>query len=101
RENSENKTHPVKEKIANELGLYDMSGNVLEWCSDWLANYSSLAQLNPQGPSSSSMHVTRGGSWHNDDRDCHVANRYNKSCDFFSSDDRRCDIGFRLAISLQ
>ena len=61
--NSGYKTHPVKGKKANELGLYDMSGNVFEWCSDWAGKYSSGAQTNPQGPDTGSDRVLRGGYW--------------------------------------
>lgn len=61
--NSGNKTHAVATKQPNELGLYDMSGNVWEWCSDWYGNYSSSSQTNPTGPSSGSSRVFRGGSW--------------------------------------
>ena len=61
-ENSENKTHNVGEKKPNELGIYDMSGNVYERCSDWYASYSAEPQINPQGPSSSTTYrVSRGG----------------------------------------
>ena len=60
--NSGSKTHPVKGKGANELGLYDMSGNVYEWCWDWYDRYSSTAQTNPTGPSSGSLRLGRGGS---------------------------------------
>ena len=55
--------HPVKSKEPNELGIYDMSGNVMEWCSDWLGNYENRAQTNPTGPSTGEMHVMRGGCY--------------------------------------
>lgn len=62
-DNSSSKTHAVATKHPNELGIYDMSGNVCEWCQDWYGSYSSSAQTNPQGPSSGSLRVLRGGSW--------------------------------------
>ena len=61
--NSGDKTHVVATKQPNELGLYDMSGNVWELCSDWYGNYSSSSQTNPTGPNSGSDRVFRGGSW--------------------------------------
>lgn len=75
-DNSNNQTHPVGYKQANELGLYDMSGNVREWCQDWSDSYSSEAQTNPTGPSNGSIRVLRGGSWSSYARYCRVSYRY-------------------------
>ena len=74
--NSSSKTHPVATKQANELGIYDMSGNVYEWCQDLYGSYNSSAQTNPTGPTSGSTRVNRGGSWYDDAGNCHTANRY-------------------------
>ena len=75
--NSNSQTHDVKTKLPNELGIYDMSGNVWEWCQDWKGNYNSGSQTNPEGPSSGSSCVLRGGSWcwYRIARDCRVSNR--------------------------
>lgn len=73
--NSSSTTNPVKTKAPNELGIYDMSGNVYEWCSDWKASYSSAAQTDPTGPATGSTRVIRGGSWGNIATGCRVASR--------------------------
>ena len=72
---SDGKANPVKQKRANELGLYDMSGNLIEWCYDWLGSYTSSPQNNPTGPSSGEKRVCRGGNWYGSARNCRVSNR--------------------------
>lgn len=91
--NSGWKAHPVGTKQSNELGLYDMSGNVWEWCQDGHDSYSNGSHTDPIGPSTGLFFVYRGGGWSSNARDCCVSYRG------YGTLHRRCDfLGFRLSL---
>lgn len=94
--NSNDATHYVKALSANELGLYDMTGNVYEWCQDWYADrYDSNNSLtDPIGPISGTLRVVRSGSWKSKSRNCRVAYRFKYAPDYNFR-----NLGFRLCIN--
>ena len=93
---NDNQTHDVATKAANELGIYDLSGNVFEWCQDWFGDYSSDDQINPTGPVSGSSRVFRGGCCTSDARDCRVYSRNG-----WTPSGTASDLGLRLVLSDQ
>ena len=93
KENSDGMTHPVGQKSPNDYGIYDMSGNVWEWCNDYWGKYSTSFQVNPKGPTSSKYRVIRGGSWRNQDSSCRVTYRF-YNLPYYKD----CSVGFRLAL---
>lgn len=94
KDNAEERPHKVKLLAPNELGLYDMSGNIWEWCSDWMGDYTAEDAVDPQGPAEGRARIVRGGSWLVDAAVCRPADR--------SSGAPRgggCIVGLRLASS--
>ena len=86
--------HPVGLKAANELGLYDMSGNAAEWCQDWYVGYDSEPQTNPIGPESGQSNVYRGGSWAMSQSMCRVTSRF-----YLNPYKKTNDLGLRLVMN--
>jgi formylglycine-generating enzyme required for sulfatase activity len=92
--NSGSTTHAVGQKLPNLWGLYDMHGNVTEWCQDWWSFYVPGGSIDPQGPALGSTRVIRGGTWYILANACRTANRGN-----FYSDDAYNDVGFRVVLA--
>ena len=95
--NSSNKTHAVGQKQPNELGIYDMTGNVWEYCSDWHMPYSAQAQTNPTGAVTGEKHVLRGGCYHYDSKNCTSTNRHS----YYTPDKGGASTGLRIVLEVE
>ena len=91
--NSDGRSHQVATKKANELGLYDMNGNIEEWCNDWYSLYTVDPVVNPTGPETGSSRIHRGGRWTSGAKFCRLTRR-----DGFAPTVTRNYIGLRLAL---
>lgn len=87
-------THPVRGKLPNDWGVYDMIGNLWEWTNDWYGGYPASSVLNPTGPNQGTTKVVRGCAWSNGARFCRVASR-----NYYSTDYRFLNVGFRAVRS--
>ncbi len=96
--NSGNTTHSAGQKKPNGYGLYDMSGNVWEWCEDWYGEnyYQSSPESNPKGPDTNYTRVLRGGSWNNNANNCRSAYRLGVDPSYWGN-----YLGFRAVVSLK
>ncbi|MBN1662226.1 MAG: formylglycine-generating enzyme family protein [Deltaproteobacteria bacterium] len=93
--NAGDQTHPVGQKKPNAWGIYDMLGNVWEWCQDWHGDFPTGEVIDPAGPESGSSKIGRGGSWNNLAKYCRIENR-----NYFNPEEKLDRLGFRLARNL-
>jgi len=93
---NKSRMHKVGEKYPNELGAYDMSGNLSEWCLDWYGDFSDESVVDPKGPPLAGCRMIRGGGWMGGSRNCRVSNR-----DWCSPRERLISIGFRVVLAPQ
>ncbi len=97
KENSNNQTHAVGQKQPNELGIYDMTGNVWEYCYDWHSLYTDQAQTNPMGATTGEKRVLRGGCYHYDSKNCTNTNRHS----YYTPDNGGASTGLRIVLEVK